>query len=149
MLTKARDEPEKGMIQKVFHAYKEDTMRNKKNRVISRAMSAAIMLTNLFSPMSAYAQEEEGAQAESAVEEDSQLETETKKYMLTLPFYKDISYMGCEKSDLHTYINRFGISPKYGLSGAEIEKVAYYIQEGIQSVHNESTEKSKGGIGSL
>ena len=58
-------------------------------------------------------------------------------------------FMGCEKSDLHTYINRFGINPKYGLSGAEIEKVAYYIQEGIQSVHNESTEKSKGGIGSL
>ena len=57
--------------------------------------------------------------------------------------------MGCEKSDLHTYINRFGINPKYGLPGAEIEKVAYYIQEGIQSVHNESTEKSKGGIGSL
>ena len=58
-------------------------------------------------------------------------------------------FMGCEKSDLHTYINRFGISPKYGLPGVEIEKVAYYIQEGIQSVHNESTEKSKGGIGSL
>ena len=58
-------------------------------------------------------------------------------------------FMGCEKSDLHTYINRFGINPKYGLSGAKIEKVAYYIQEGIQSVHNESIEKSKGGIGSL
>ena len=102
MLTKARDEPEKGMIQKVFHAYKEDTMRNKKNRVISLAMSAAIMLTNLFSPMSAYAQEEEGAQAEPAVEEASQLETEAKKYMLTLPFYEDISYMVDEERVVHS-----------------------------------------------
>ena len=101
MLTKARDEPEKGMIQKVFHTYKEDTMRNKKNRVISLAMSAAIMLTNLFSPMSVYAQEEEGAQAEPAVEKASQLETETKKYMLTLPFYEDISYMVDEERVVH------------------------------------------------
>lgn len=42
-------------------------------------------------------------------------------------------FMGCEKQNLADYINRFGINPKYGLTGYEIGRVQYYQQEGIMT----------------
>lgn len=42
-------------------------------------------------------------------------------------------FMGCEKRNLEGYINRFGINPKYGLTGYEIGRVQYYQQEGIMT----------------
>ena len=47
--------------------------------------------------------------------------------------------MAGEKNDLSTYINRFGLDPKYGLSTGKIEKVAYYTQEGIKEAEEGKT----------
>lgn len=40
--------------------------------------------------------------------------------------------MGDEREDLSSYINRFGIDPRYGLFGTSIEKVAYFLQDGMK-----------------
>ena len=53
--------------------------------------------------------------------------------------------MGCEKNDLSIYINRFGINPKYGLTGYEIERVQYYEQESIL-VDNDNTPVKMRGL---
>lgn len=52
-------------------------------------------------------------------------------------------FMGCEKNDLRTYINRIGINPKYGLTGYEIRGIQYYMQEGVQSPEKSSPAKDK------
>ena len=73
-------------------------MIKKTNRVLSLAMSAALMLTNMITPMTVYAED----LTEAALEEyapDEQLETapdpETvvPEYLITLPWYEDITYM--------------------------------------------------------
>ena len=68
-------------------------MRNKKNRVVSLAMSAALMLTNMISPISAFAEDVSepmtdaymDAPADDAPEETP--ETEPPYYTITLPWY--------------------------------------------------------------
>ena len=40
--------------------------------------------------------------------------------------------MGDEREDLSSYINRFEIDPRYGLFGTSIEKVAYFLQDGMK-----------------
>ena len=72
-------------------------MQNKSNRVLSLAMSAALMLTNMISPMTAYAEEltEDAAEEYLEVAEPEMIpepETEAKEYMITLPWYEDIVY---------------------------------------------------------
>lgn len=52
-------------------------------------------------------------------------------------------FMGYEKSDLHTYINRFGVNPKYGLIGYEIGRVHYYVQEGTVPSNDELVKKQR------
>ena len=52
-------------------------------------------------------------------------------------------FMGCEKGDLRTYINRIGINPKYGLVGYEIDRVKYFAQEGVLALENQSPVKKK------
>ena len=73
-------------------------MIKKTNRVLSLAMSAALMLTNMITPMTVYAED----LTEAALEEyapDEQLETAPEpetvvpEYLITLPWYEDITYM--------------------------------------------------------
>ena len=52
-------------------------------------------------------------------------------------------FMGCERRNLRTYINRIGINPKYGLTGYEIGRVHYYAQEGILVAKNSPPVKGK------
>lgn len=52
-------------------------------------------------------------------------------------------FMGCEKNDFRTYINRFGINPKYGLTGYEIGRVQYYAQEGILTMSDDTLVKTR------
>lgn len=52
-------------------------------------------------------------------------------------------FMGCERRNLRTYINRIGINPKYGLTGYEIGRIHYYAQEGILVAKNSSPAKGK------
>lgn len=73
-------------------------MIKKTNRVLSLAMSAALMLTNMIAPMTVYAED----LTEAALEEyvpDEQMETVPEpetvvpEYLITLPWYEDITYM--------------------------------------------------------
>ena len=73
-------------------------MIKKTNRVLSLAMSAALMLTNMITPMTVYAED----LTEAALEEyahDEQMETVPEpeavvpEYLITLPWYEDITYM--------------------------------------------------------
>ena len=65
-------------------------MYSKTNKVLSIAMSAAILLTNIMTPMKVYADEvNEPAQD---LESEMPLETEPVSYYLTLPYYEEVSY---------------------------------------------------------
>ena len=74
-------------------------MRNKTNRVVSLAMSAALMLTNMISPITAFAEDVSepmtdaymDAPADDVPEETP--ETEPPYYTITLPWYEDVVYM--------------------------------------------------------
>jgi len=61
-------------------------MQSKTNRFISFAMSAAILLTNMVTPMTAYADETTDTEAEV-------IETEAvPEYFVTLPYHEQLSY---------------------------------------------------------
>ena len=84
----------------------EDEMLSKTNRVISLAMSAALMLTNVIAPISAYAEEAvESSGEETYVSAEPETipepETEAKEYVITLPWYEDIVYMVDEGRVFH------------------------------------------------
>ena len=65
-------------------------MYSKANKILSIAMSAAILLTNMMTPMTAFADEvNEPAQD---LESEMPPETEPVSYCLTLPFYDEVSY---------------------------------------------------------
>ena len=65
-------------------------MYSKTKKVLSLAMSAAILLTNIMTPMKVYADEvNEPAQD---LESEMLLETEPLSYYLTLPYYEEVSY---------------------------------------------------------
>ena len=94
----ARDEP--GREDTDYHdKIREVKMQSKTNRAISLAMSAAMLLTNLISPMKLYAQEEAEPSTDVYLEETPQEaaeeipETEPPYYSIRLPFYEDIVYM--------------------------------------------------------
>ena len=73
-------------------------MIKKTNRVISLAMSAALMLTNMISPMTVYAEDLTEAALEEYVPDEQpevipEPETEAKEYIITLPWYEEITFM--------------------------------------------------------
>ena len=72
-------------------------MQSKSNRVISLAMSAALMLTNMIAPMKVYADDAMDTYVEYGEEDSIPAEPETQapaiEYTITLPYYEDIVYM--------------------------------------------------------
>ena len=65
-------------------------MYSKANKVLSLAMSAAILLTNMMTPMKVYA--DEISEPAQDLESEMPPETEPVSYCLTLPFYDEDSY---------------------------------------------------------
>ncbi len=77
-------------------------MYSKANKILSIAMSAAILLTNMMTPMTAFADEvNEPAQD---LESEMPPETEPVSYCLTLPFYDEVSY-SVDKNHVETNDN--------------------------------------------
>ena len=76
----------------------EEKMQYKANRVLSFAMSAAMMLTNIVSPVKAFAEEAPEAMTDAFVNEvqdpdiSEEPQTEAKEYTIRLPYYEDIAY---------------------------------------------------------
>ena len=74
-------------------------MQSKTNRMISVAMSAALMLTNMISPMKIFAEEVSEPMTDAYIDEvtddtPEQLpETEPPYFSITLPWYEDVGYM--------------------------------------------------------
>ena len=69
-------------------------MISKTNQVISVAMSAALLLTNMIAPMKVYAEEtSEETILEAQPEYPAEEELPAPTYVLTLPWYEDIVYM--------------------------------------------------------
>ena len=74
-------------------------MRSKKNRMISLAVSAALILTNMISPIKAYADDITEEMSETLTEEtnenalDLQEPAREPAYVLTLPYSEEISYL--------------------------------------------------------
>ena len=80
-------------------------MQNKSNKVLSLAMSAALMLTNMISPMKVYADEAiepaTDAYVDDALPDEIIPETEAPFFSITLPYYDDIVYMVDEGRVFH------------------------------------------------
>ena len=71
-------------------------MENKRRRVLSFTMSAIMLLTNMISPMKAFAGEAAERATENRAEEtvvpETEPVTESPRYILTLPYYEEVSY---------------------------------------------------------
>ena len=64
-------------------------MYSKANKVLSLAMSAAILLTNMMTPMKVYA--DEISEPAQDLESEMPPDTELVSYYLTLPYYDAVS----------------------------------------------------------
>ena len=104
-------------------------MRNKKNRVVSLAMSAALMLTNMISPISAFAEDVSepmtdaymDAPADDAPKETP--ETEPPYYSITLPWQDPSAKTGIWEMDDPTHAQRGGGSQWRQLSEGRTNSV--------------------------
>ena len=116
-------------------------MYSKTNKVLSLAMSAAILLTNIMTPMKVYADEvNEPAQD---LESEMPLETEPVSYYLTLPYYEEVSY-SVDKNHMETKDSQ---DKNIRLAYHEEEKVEFSFQTAdtvqVMEIHLKDNEKQE------
>ena len=116
-------------------------MYSKTNKVLSIAMSAAILLTNIMTPMKVYADEvNEPAQD---LESEMLLETEPLSYYLTLPYYEEVSY-SVDKNHMETKDSQ---DKDIRLAYHEEEKVEFSFQTAdtvqVMEIHLKDNEKQE------
>ena len=105
----ARDEP--GREDTDYHdKIREVKMQSKTNRAISLAMSAAMLLTNLISPMKLYAQEEAEPSTDVYLEETPQ---EAAEEIMCFSLRRKIQNPGlCMAYNSECFLNSRPLKPK-------------------------------------
>lgn len=116
-------------------------MYSKTNKVLSIAMSAAILLTNIMTPMRVYA--DEVSEPAQDLESEMPLETEPVSYYLTLPYYEEVSY-SVDKNRMETKDSQ---DKNIRLAYHEEEKVEFSFQTAdtvqVMEIHLKDNEKQE------
>ena len=117
-------------------------MYSKANKVLSLAMSAAILLTNMMTPMKVYA--DEISEPAQDLESEMPPDTEPVSYYLTLPYYDAVSY-SVEKTHVET--NDYPGSKDIRLAYHEDDKVEFSFQTAdtvqVMEIHLKDPKKQE------
>ena len=141
---KARDRPQRKTkeVHLKHNQKQEENMYSKANKVLSFAMSAAILLTNMMTPMNVYADEVNDPAQD--LESEMPPETEPVSYYLTLPYDEAVSYSVDES---HVERNEDPKEKAIRLAYHEEDKVEFSFQTmdtvQVMEIHLKDREKQE------